>query len=379
MRDRRVALGVAIGLVAGGAMVVSGGAPGPTAASRDVCTILSDCDGALGELAIHYVPGAAPIVAKAYREFLGALPADVTVRIVCPDRPAFDDLARRVGDVCCRLEPVVTGHAMTAWSRDRWLALAGVDGRIMLLTPAEEDGAALWPARAGDAQVGGDIARALPRGFRHERSAFHYDGGDFVASGGGGRTVFVTPRVFLRNVQRTVATREVLVELLERATGKRVIVLDGAPDHHAGMYLMAAGDGRVVVGDPSLAKAILEDSPPDLTPCGDDWSAKAQSRFDAVAARCREAGYKVTRVPVVPGKDGRTYVTYTNVILDERDGTRVCYMPVYRHAPDLNDAAERQWSSLGYDVRRVDCTEAYVNFGSLRCLVNVLGRSGPRG
>ncbi|MHC4251272.1 MAG: hypothetical protein ACYS9X_19305 [Planctomycetota bacterium] len=379
MRDRRVALGVAIGLVAGGAMVVSGGALEPATAPREVRTILSDCDGALRELAIHYVPGAAPIVATAYREFLGALPDDVTVRVICPDRPAFDDLLRRIGDVRCRAEPVFTGHAMTAWSRDRWLALAGVDGRITLLTPAEEDGAALWPARAGDAQVGEDIARELPRGFRHERSALHYDGGDFVASGRGARTVFVTPRVFLRNVQRTVATREVLVELLERATGKRVVVLDGAPDHHAGMFLISAGGGRVVVGDPSLAKAMLEEGAPDLTPCGDDWSAETQLRFDAVAARCREAGYEVARVPVVPGKDGRTYVTYTNVILDERDGARVCYMPVYRHAPPLNNAAERQWRSLGYDVRRVDCTRAYTNFGSLRCLVNVLRRDGSRG
>jgi hypothetical protein len=268
---------------------------------------------------------------------------------------------------------------MTAWSRDRWLALAGADGRVTLLTPTEEDGAALWPARAGDARVGEDIARALPGRFRHERSALHFDGGDFVSSGGGARTVFVTPRVFTWNVQRTVTTRGVLVELLERATGRRVVVLDGAPDHHAGMYLMAAGEGHVIVGDPALAEAMLDDVSPDLTPCGDDWSAETQSRFDAVAARCREAGFDVTRVPVVPGKDGRTYVTYSNVVLDERDGERVCYMPVYRHAPALNNAAERQWRSLGYDVRRVDCTEAYVNFGSLRCLVNVLRRCAARG
>ncbi len=375
MRDLRVVLGVAVGIVVGGAMVVSGGDASRTAAPREARTLLSDCDGALEKLAIHYVSGAAPIVATAYREFLGALPEDVTVRVVCPDAAAFDDLARRVGQVRCRLAPVVTGHKMTAWSRDRWLALTGAGGWVTLLTPAEEDGAALWPERAGDALTGKDIARAFPGRIRHERSALHFDGGDFVANA---RTTFVTPRVLMRNVQRTVPTREVLVELLERATGRRVVVLDGAPDHHAGMYLMAAGEGRVIVGDPSLARAVLPEGDlgaPDLTPCGDDWSAETQSRFDAVGSRCREVGHKVTRVPVVPGRDGRTYVTYTNVILDESSGGRVCYMPVYRHAPELNDAAARAWRSLGYDVRRVDCTEAYTNFGSLRCLVNVLRRS----
>jgi len=376
IRDARVTIGLALGLVAGGAMVIFARAPGRMAPGRETRTLISDCDGALREIAIHYVPEAASVVATAYRDLLGSLPADVTVRVVCPDRNAFDDLARGLGQVSCRLEPVVTGHAMTAWSRDRWLALAGIGRGVTLLTPAEEEGAALWSARAGDALVGGDIARALPGHYAHERSALYYDGGDFVASGGNERIVFVTPRVVMRNVQRTVATREVLVEILERVSGGRVVVLEGAPDHHAGMYLMVAGGRQVVVGDPSLARVIQDTDVTDLTPCGDDRSAKTQSRFDAVAARCLETGCNVTRVPVVAGKDGRTYVTYTNVIIDDRDDGRVCYMPVYRHAPDLNDAAESIWRSIGYDVRRVDCTDAYTNFGSLRCLVNVHRRGG---
>ena len=86
---------------------------------------------------------------------------------------------------------------------------------------------------------------------------------------------------------------------------------------------------KIVVGDPALARTMLasrEPGAPDLTPCGDDWSAETQARFDAVASRCREAGYAVARVPVVPGRDGRTFVTYTNVILDDRPGGRVCYI-----------------------------------------------------
>ena len=55
-------------------------------------------------------------------------------------------------------------------------------------------------------------------------------------------------------------------------------------------------------------------------------------------------------------------------------GRRVVYLPVYRCVPAFNRAAIDLWQALGYTVRAVDCTDAYVRFGSLRCLVNVLAR-----
>ena len=65
--------------------------------------------------------------------------------------------------------------------------------------------------------------------------------------------------------------------------------------------------------------------------------------FDAVARQCAAAGYRVFRIPVVPGVDGRTFVTYVNAILDERDGRRIVYMPVFRCAEVLNAAAAAVW------------------------------------
>ena len=79
-------------------------------------------------------------------------------------------------------------------------------------------------------------------------------------------------------------------------------------------------------------------------------------------------------MPVVPDRDGRTYLTYLNVILDDRAGKRVVYMPAYEGADELNAAAASAWEKLGFEVRRVDCTNTYKHFGSLRCLVNVLRR-----
>ena len=82
----------------------------------------------------------------------------------------------------------------------------------------------------------------------------------------------------------------------------------------------------------------------------------------------------MVRIPVVPGSDGRTYLTYVNVILDCRDGNRIVYMPVYDGVEELNRAAAEVWAGAGYEVRRVNCTTCYRHFGSLRCLVNVLSR-----
>ena len=141
-----------------------------------------------------------------------------------------------------------------------------------------------------------------------------------------------------------------------------------------GMFLMPVGGRTVLVGDPSLARPLCPDDPG--IPCGADFSAESQAKFDAVARRCAGVGYRVVRFPVVPGRDMRTWLTGLNAILSERRGRRVVWMPVYRHVPRLNAAAEALWRSVGYEVRPVDCTETYGHAGSLRCLVNVIRRDG---
>jgi N-dimethylarginine dimethylaminohydrolase len=355
--DARIAIGLVLGLA--GAPALFRDAPqghGP---------LLPDSDGALEEIVIQYVPDAAETVATAYREFLGALPATVTVRVVCPDRKAFDDLARRVGAVACGLEPVLAGHAMTTWARDRWLALSRRGGEgALLLCPAVEAGEEVWPARAGDRRIGEDLASALPH-VRARRSGLVFDGGDFVADG---ETVFVSPRVARRNPGLTSAE---LHRRLSRMLEREIVLLGDAPNHHAGMYLMTVGRRTALVGDPSLARGIVGDDAPN----DPDWSIATQAEFDAVAETVAGAGYRVVRIPVVPGRDGRTWLTGVNVILDGR----TVHLPVFRGAERFNRASADVWRSLGFTVRPVDCTETYRHFGSLRCLVNVLRRSASRG
>ena len=375
----RVPFGVLLGLCASAGLLslfdgTGGGSPARTLRGP----VLSDCQGTIRELVIHYLSEGADIVGPTYGDFLQQLPSRVTVHVVCPDQAAFEDLLGRVGPTECILSPVVVGHPITAWSRDRWLALAPAENAYAttLLSPRSEMGADLWPARAGDQRVGADLAAALGPRVVSVRSELYFDGGDFVADR---ETVFVTPAVLLRNLQQTVLTREELIERLSALLKRKVVLLRDAPDHHAGMFMMPVGDRTVLVGDPAAARRLLADSPEthaaDLCPQdGPDFAAATIARFDAVAEQCEAAGYRVVRIPIVPGHDGRTYLTYLNALLDRHGGRRIVYMPVFSGAGPLNRAAEEVWIGLGYVVRSVNCDACYPHFGSLRCLVNVLRR-----
>lgn len=371
MRDWRVITGVVIGLLAAGVMLCFPPPPprpiDPLAAAGPT---LSDCDGPLAELVMHYTAESAPLTDTPYGQFLAALPADVTVHVVCGSADDWADFRQRFGELRQTLKPLLVEHPITCWSRDRWLALDR-DGMITLLTPAAENGQASWPRRAGDARVAAELAAARPN-VRHVRSDLYFDGGDCVADR---HTAFITPDVIDRNVGLSVPDADELHARLQRSLKRPVVLLDEAPPYHAGMYMMPAGEGRMIVGDPLLAAGVLDEATlADLLPCGVDHSPEMQQRFDAVAERCRKAGYDVTRIPTVVGTDGRTFLTWVNVILDDREGSRVVYLPVFDNAEPLNETASQIWESLGYEVRPINCTSSYQNFGSLRCLVSVLKR-----
>jgi N-dimethylarginine dimethylaminohydrolase len=247
---------------------------------------------------------------------------------------------------------------------------------VELLCSRGEEGAEVWPARQGDQKIPEDLARVLGPEVLCRRSDLFFDGGDFAADG---ETVFVRPALVTRNLQRTAATRAELVENLTTLLGRQVVLLEGAPDHHVAMYLMPVGDRTVLVGDPRMAQHLLEKSPEvenvaDFLPGGPDFTETTVARFEAVVEHCRAAGYRVVRIPLVPGSDGRTFVTYVNALVEQRAGRRIVYLPVFQFAETLNRSAASVWTSLGYEVHTVRCDPCARHFGTLHCLVNVLRR-----
>jgi N-dimethylarginine dimethylaminohydrolase len=347
--------GLALGcLLAAGAAVLF------TAPGRPPGPILSECDGRLRQVVIQYVAGA-DFTLGTYRDFLAALPDDVEVVLVCPDTDTRDELCRGTGQPPDRFRVVLTGGAMTAWSRDRWVALAGTD-RTVLLAPAVENAADAWPARRGDEQIASHLAQTLQHTVT-TRSRLQFDGGDFLADA---RRVFVAPAVLERNPALSEA--DITAEL-SRVFGKQIVHLRNAPSHHVGMYLAIAGEGVAIVGDPSLTTST--GSQPELL--DPDSSPEIQRQFDDVAAQLKALGYRVERIPTAV--QGRQYLTYVNGVIDVRDGSRTIYLPTYRHLGAVNHQATQVWQGLGYTVRPVDCTGVFRHFGTLHCLVNVLQRS----
>ncbi|MGD0462293.1 MAG: hypothetical protein ABSB74_07370 [Tepidisphaeraceae bacterium] len=360
-------LGICVGVAAAVAVISLNG--GRVATIQAHGPMISECDGRIRSIVIQYVRGA-DFATPIYRQLLLALPADVHVYAVCPDQNSFNELRGAVGISAGRLEPILTGHPMTAWSRDRWIALspARFQAPVTLLAPSAENGAEIWEQRQGDERIADDLSHALPA-LRADRSGLFFDGGDLLADS---QSVFVSPAAIRRNIQHTCQDRAELARLLSEQLQRHPIFLSDAPDHHVGMYLMAAGEGRVVVGDPSLAKPLL--APIEL-PGGPDFSASTQARFDSVAAAAAAAGYRVTRIPCIPSSDGKTFITYVNGLIDQRDGCRVIYMPVFEGQDRLNVAAQTIWQNLGYRVAPIDVSSAFRYFGTLHCLVNVIKKT----
>jgi hypothetical protein len=360
-------LGIAVGISSfvgnGGSAFVSG-------------PVLSEYEGHLRELVIHYEPSAHDIVLPVYRQFLPLLESDVTVYVVAPSVAAFEAVVEAAGPVRAALRPIIVDHPMTAWSRDRWLALGG-SNVVTLWHPRGENGADLWPERAGDQRVAYDVAKALHPAVRVKKSSLYFDGGDFFADS---ENVFVMPRLLQRNIQHTVTDRQELVKIFSGELKRRVILLNEAPDHHAAMFMASIGKKTMLVGDPRLGRRYVTPSRAlELLPGGADFTAATQQLFDAVAVQGEAAGYTVVRIPTLVSPDGRTFLTYVNSVMDEQGGRRIVYLPFYQGADSLNAVARQTWESLGFEVRPVDSTSTYRHFGSIHCLVNVLSRAPQRG
>jgi hypothetical protein len=330
----------------------------------------------LRELVIHYEPGAKETVSTTYQQFIGDLPPSVTVYAVCPDPPAFQELKTILGAIRCQLRPVIVNHPITAWARDRWVCLRAPGANTAtLLTPRAEAAEEIWPARAGDKLVAEDLSKLTETQTQARRSDLYFDGGDFMADN---QTAFIVGRVAQRNIEHTVRSRADLLNAAYTTLNRPILYLTPAPDHHAGMFMAVVGNRTVLVGDPRLGAQYLP--PTDgqnktlEIPGGPDLTPQTQALFDAVATQIAQTGYTVHRIPVVLSPDGRTYLTYCNVLIDQRDGHRIVYLPFYRGADALNTAAKQIWENLGYETRPIDCTGPYRHFGCLHCLVNVLRR-----
>ncbi|UCC30063.1 MAG: agmatine deiminase family protein [Phycisphaerales bacterium] len=342
--------------------------------------VIPDTHGAIAEILLHYDPDVSVELEPVYRDLFAALPDDVRVKVLCPTAAAVDDfisswesvLEERVADV------INVGLPISVWARDRCIARQPLDLRSRSATFVPV------PPWSYEQQKHNDL---LLQDILHEArlapgvldSPLHIEGGNVVSNA---RHVFFGANVFSENGH--VSDSRLTTEL-ERLFGRAYLSVGDeygdVPWCHIDMYLTPISEDTVLVASPRFAHMLLsaDDDSFDVPNCWDELGGTAcpsdwlQERFDSVAALAQQHGYKVRRVPVITDVAKEWMVTYNNVLLDQRRGERVVYMPVYG-VPPLDHVAAAIYRGLGFEVHTVDVSELYERGGALRCVANVTQR-----
>ncbi|HVV82162.1 MAG TPA: agmatine deiminase family protein [Kofleriaceae bacterium] len=369
-----------LGLVAGVLVLMVASAAGwTTRTPARYRLVAEDASAPLRTIAIHYAPAADEVALPVWRQLFAVLPARVDVEVAVAAAPDFDRFVGLMAKAGVahreRFHPVVVGHELTTWSRDRFAALVGPDGEGGVLAPPAVETA--FGGRAGDMLAPHAIARAVWGG-PARTSKVVFEGGDLAASS---HTLFVGAEVMRRSRGRGASDRQTIDRELRRQFGEPIVWLGDepgdVPHHHVMMFMVPLDDHTVLVGDPRAGAAMAAREPAAAGLALDDDLDGDARRFERVAELLAARGYRVLRVPVVVLAGAGSYVTYTNALFDREPGPGgrpIVYLPTYG-LPSLDEAAAAQYASLGYIVHPIDVSGIYQLNGSIGCLVNVMARA----
>lgn len=378
---QRLLVIVAIMVAAGGVAARAGelaAAPSPGSA-----VVVGDSAGRLAEIVMHFDAEFATELAPAVDSLLSALPLDVRCLVLCPTAASASEFERSWGqDERLRgrdIHVVNVDRPITIWARDRRIARVHAESGLPagLLVPYE------WSEYKEDQRNDLFVNYLLERRglvAEVESSLLHFEGGDLVSNN---RHVFVGVDVLQENEKLGRERSETKRGLLE-ALGRDLVIIGEisgcVPWEHVDMYVTPVGDDTLLVASPTVALMLLSGDPcvtiesdsatdPILFVCD---LMDRYDEFDAVADQLATYDYAIIRLPAL-SQATEWMITYNNVLMEERDGIRVVYMPVYGMAR-LDRAAEAVYRSLGFEVRRIDVSGIYQSGGALRCMVNVLRR-----
>ncbi len=354
----------------------------PPAPSPIAGRLVSDDDGPLEELVMHYVPEAESEIGPAYRDFLRALPETTRVVFVVRrgGRGALLSFLSRILVSLARLRIVEIDGALGAWSKDRALVLSPASGesRHELLIPPRPRAGEI--SRPQDWSVVPALAAALPDDFAVRTLPIAFDAGDFAIVG---KRVVFDANLFARNRGRGFRSPAELRDRLATLLGRDVVMLGDesgdVPRHHMSMYMAPVGDGVVLVGDPRAGERIVgsDYAPGEVgaethVPLHADFTPATIARFDRAADELARAGFRVLRIPTVPFED-KTYFAYTNGVYESRDGARTAWVPNFGLSA-LDLAANAVYANLGFRVVPISVRALYTQHGTIGCLVNVVAR-----
>jgi hypothetical protein len=337
--------------------------------------LVSDVDGSLRHICIHYRQDFNDSSIEVLSDFFGHLSKDVNVTVVVKDLDEFTFLKTQLAiygvDLGSRMTALAMGVEITPWAKDRFGTMRVGSHPVIALPRART---MLTGARANDELVPEMLSMQLA-GVESYVLPFHFEGGDLISDA---TTVYVAATLLDRNQLTSEYDRTKLLADIERVFKKKVILIgeksSDVPDHHIGMYLTPLGNGTVAVGDPDMGLALYRDSESrDVVDL--EMNDAAYTPFRNVIRILQERGLTVIHVPLLLTSTPRVYVTYNNAILESNADSRRIYMPVYG-LDDMDRAAERVFQDQGWTVLPVRVGKVYRHTGSLRCLVGVISRDG---
>jgi len=222
-------------------------------------------------------------------------------------------------------------------------------------------------------------------------SDMDFDGGNIVSND---RYVFTGYSLIEENNKLGLDEQEI-IQRLEKMFGKEVIVIGDknhrAPFAHIDMYLTPIGERTLLLGDSKLAVYLLlkadnssiTDSPILKKQIELNLSEDIFEALERVKDKLESQGFQVIRVPYL----GVTYstqilhgqwacfITYNNVLIEEKGNEKVVYLPIYG-IESLDKKAIEIYESLGFKVKEVEVGLGITKFGgSIRCLSKIIERN----
>jgi len=355
--------------------------------------ILSDNQGKIQHI-VFQIPGSSliknhyfwSVSLNYFRSILEELNSNVEITIITESQSCSERLPEIIKDkwnihntVRILLIPE-SSEKLSPWGQDGYVIVKNKDEKITLIVPTSERYSA--------------VSRALSEGYPHMTSIvsdLDFDGGNIVSND---RNVFIGYSLIEENDRLGLSEQEI-IQKLEGMFGKNVVIIGdknhGAPFAHIDMYLTPIGKKTLLLGDSRLAVDLLlkTDDPLIL----DSLIFKKQielnlsedifGALERAKDKLENQGFRVIRIPyfgvtystqILRGKFAH-FITYNNVLIEEKGKEKVVYLPIYG-VESLDKKAIEIYESLGFKVKEVEVGMGITKFGgSIRCLSKIVERN----
>jgi len=269
---------------------------------------------------------------------------------------------------------------LSPWGQDGYVVVKNKGRGITLIAPVSRR----------DSTVLKTLSKTYPY-ITSVISDLDFDGGNIVSND---RYVFTGYPLIEENNKLGLDEQEI-IQRLEKMFGKEVIVIGDknhrAPFAHIDMYLTPIGERTLLLGDSKLAVDLLPkadnssiiDSPILKKQIKLNLSEDIFGALERVKNQLESRGFQVIRVPylgvtcstqILHGKWAH-FITYNNVLIEEKGNEKVVYLPTYG-IESIDKKAIEIYESLGFKVKEVEVGLGITKFGgSIRCLSKIIERN----